>query len=204
MRFRDFAASSFIASGLMLAPAVYAANPGDPLTPAITVPGAYTLAGNPAGEFMVSWQSGKNTFSAQAFASSGNALSAPFPVVEDGGAPMLAMDSAGGFTAAWKGSTLRNQVSAQRFALTGGALTPQTVVSNLDNDLFLINGGCNLDDVGTSARGEFVVAWDCGGPNSLIPSQLRLLPLSPCTAASSRMDSRSFRRVPPTMISSMG
>jgi hypothetical protein len=171
MRFRDFAASCIITGGLMLAPAVCAANPGDPLTPAITVESGSpyaALASNPAGEFVLAWSSGTYT-SAQAFDSAGHTLSAPFPIEAPGSVPAVAVDSVGGFTAAWDTSNSAGQIVAQRFTLTGAALTSKTVVSNLDSVLSEIDHqSCYLNAVGTSTLGQFVVAWNCYAIGSFV------------------------------------
>jgi hypothetical protein len=187
MRLSSFAAVSVFTVGSALAPAVQA-NPGDPLTPAITiatVPGQpglafATLAGNPAGNFVVGWPSvpGFNgawqpgaIYSAQAFDGAGQALSSPFPIIGDlGSAPVLAADSVGGFTVAWNSNGTSNEegVVARRFELTGPPLTSEMEVSKLDNEESYLIGltkvfqtGCGNSDVGTSPKGQFVVTWVC-------------------------------------------
>jgi hypothetical protein len=139
-----------------------------------------TVAMDPAGDFVIAWQSAlqqsdiKYGIYAQRYNSAGVAQGGEFHVnttinVGDQTAPSAAMDANGNFVIAWQsaGASGTNfNIEAQRFNNTGGMVGSEFQVNSTTS------GGETAPSVAEDSAGDFVVAWQhASGTNTNIEAQ---------------------------------
>ncbi|MCP4657365.1 MAG: hypothetical protein GY856_18290, partial [bacterium] len=115
------------------------------------------VAGGPADDFVVTWNSEHDLVFAQRYDPDAVARSAPLQVHPFGSRPAIAMDAAGGFTIVWEqedAGAFRYDVFGRRYAADGSPLdAPFPVNTSTVEDQ-------RRPAVATDATGNFTVVWE--------------------------------------------